>query len=87
MKAGHHGSTTSSTDAFVAATGAAHVVFCTGRDNTFFFPQAEVIERWRAAGARTWDTAIHGLLTATLARDGVTIRGFHDGVVVAPSDG
>jgi competence protein ComEC len=87
VKAAHHGSSTSSTEAFVRATGARHVVFCTGRDNAFFFPHGDVIERWQAAGARTWDTAVHGLLRATLGPNGVQIHGLHDGTVTAPPGG
>jgi competence protein ComEC len=72
VKAPHHGSTTSSTAAFVAATGARDVVLCTGRDNHFGFPAPAVVRRWRDAGARTWDTARNGELTFVL--DGTDVR-------------
>jgi competence protein ComEC len=85
VKAGHHGSSTSSTPAFVAATGAKDVIFCTGRDNTFGFPHATVVDRWRAAGARLWDTAVHGQLRAVLRADGVKVGAFRPGVVQAPT--
>jgi competence protein ComEC len=63
VKAPHHGSRTSSGAALVEATGAAHVVFCTGRGNRYGFPHEEVAGRWARSGARAWDTARHGQLT------------------------
>ncbi len=74
VKAAHHGSRTSSTPAFIAAARADHVVFCTGRHNTFGFPSPEIVDRWGQAGATRWDTAIHGEVRMTLSRAGVTVR-------------
>jgi competence protein ComEC len=78
VKAGHHGSRTSSTPAFVAATGAEHVILCTGRHNTFGFPSPEVSARWQAAGARLWDTAVEGEVRVTVMDNRVTVRGFRE---------
>jgi len=74
VKAGHHGSRTSSGPPFVAATAPGHVVFCTGRHNTFSFPSAEVVARWKTAGATTWDTAVHGEMRFTLRGGDVSVR-------------
>lgn len=78
VKAPHHGSRSSSTDPFVAATGARHLLFCTGRDNTFGFPHEEVASRWSAAGARLWDTAKNGEITVRLTGDAVDVHAFND---------
>jgi competence protein ComEC len=78
VKAPHHGSRSSSTAAFVQATGAAHVVFCTGPGNHFGFPHEEVAARWHAAGARIWDVARHGELTIHLSPAGASVRAFVD---------
>lgn len=78
VKAGHHGSRTSSTPAFVAATGAQHVILCTGRHNTFGFPSPEVSARWQASGARLWDTAVEGEVRVTVKDNQVTVRGFRE---------
>ncbi len=78
VKAPHHGSSTSSTEAFIRATGARDVIFCTGRGNTFGFPVAPVLARWRAAGARLWDTSVNGEITIVLTGNGVRIRSFID---------
>jgi len=75
VKAGHHGSRTSSTPPFVAATNAAHVVMCTGRHNTFGFPSPEVVARWRAAGASVWDTAMNGEVRVIID-DHVEVTGY-----------
>lgn len=64
LKAGHHGSRTSSTEAFLRAAAPAHVVFSVGAHNPFGFPHLEVDERARSFGARTWRTD-RGAVTAT----------------------
>jgi competence protein ComEC len=56
LKAGHHGSRTSSTDAFLRAVRPAHVVYSVGAHNSFGFPHEDVVERTRALGARTFRT-------------------------------
>lgn len=85
VKAPHHGSSTSSIPAFVERVGARHVVFCTGPGNQFGFPAAPVLERWRAAGAHLWDTAVNGQITVVLGKDGVRLRAHRDGQVVPGS--
>jgi competence protein ComEC len=45
LKVGHHGSKTSSTDAFLAAVHPAVSVVSSGKDNQFGHPAAEVVER------------------------------------------
>jgi len=71
LKAGHHGSRTSSTDAFLRAARPAHVVFSVGAHNPFGFPHLEVVERARSFGAATWRTDA-GAVTAV--SDGQTIE-------------
>lgn len=73
--AGHHGSRHSSDPAFVAATGARHVVFSTGHANRFRHPAVQVRERWRDAGARTWNTADEGAVTIRLGAGGIDVAG------------
>ncbi len=74
VKAPHHGSKTSSSPAFVAVTGAAEVVLCTGRHNHFGFPDTTVVERWQKSGARIWDTAHNGEVTFWIDGDDVTVE-------------
>jgi competence protein ComEC len=63
VKAPHHGSDTSSTPGFVAATRAKYVVFCVGRNNRFRFPREDVVERWERSGARCYRTDRDGAVT------------------------
>jgi competence protein ComEC len=70
LKAGHHGSRTSSTEAFLRAVRPAHVVFSVGAHNPFGFPHLDVDERARSFGAATWRTD-RGAITAT--SDGRTV--------------
>ncbi len=58
----HHGSRTSSSAEFVAATRPRYVVFATGFRNRWHFPATEVVERWREAGACVLDTGADGAL-------------------------
>ncbi|MCK6548995.1 MBL fold metallo-hydrolase, partial [Myxococcota bacterium] len=69
LKAGHHGSRSSTTEAFLAAVAPAHVVLCLGKDNSFGFPHREVSERLARAGVHVWRTDLDGQVT--FSTDGV----------------
>ena len=70
----HHGSRTSSTPAFVAATAARHAVVPVGYRNRFGHPKEEVLARYAAAGMTVWRTDRDGAVELVLARDGVKAR-------------
>ncbi|HEX6999972.1 MAG TPA: DNA internalization-related competence protein ComEC/Rec2 [Gammaproteobacteria bacterium] len=74
----HHGSATSSSAPFVAATGAAVAVVSAGYANRWGFPRPEVRERWGRAGATLWVTGDRGAVTVDLAPSGVTVRAERD---------
>lgn len=76
VKAPHHGSKSSSSEKFVKQTGAQHVVFCTGINNRFGFPHAQVAKRWKEAEAKIWDTAVNGETTFLLGRDIEVVKPF-----------
>ena len=63
LVAPHHGSNTSSTPAFVEAVKPAWVLFSTGYGNRYDFPRAPVVQRWRAAGAETLNSAETGAVS------------------------
>lgn len=76
----HHGSRTSSTPEFIAAVGAATVIFPVGYRNPFGHPRADVVERYRVTGAALRRTDREGALVielqpARLEGDAVTVRG------------
>jgi competence protein ComEC len=58
----HHGSHSSSTDAFVSAVAPQLVLYTTGYRNHFGFPHPDVVARYAAVGAQAWDTAQHGAI-------------------------
>lgn len=66
----HHGSTTSSSPAFVSALGSRAAVVTAGLGNRFGFPKPEIRRRWEASGARFWSTGECGGLRLTLHADG-----------------
>jgi competence protein ComEC len=71
LKVAHHGSKTSTTDAFLAAAHPAFGAISVGRDNSFGHPSPEVIERLEAAGVRVYRTDQDGAITAMT--DGKTL--------------
>lgn len=70
LKAPHHGSATSSTAPFIAATAPTAVVVSAGSYNHFGFPDRAVVRRYRGAGARILRTDLDGAVTATISADG-----------------
>lgn len=67
----HHGSRTSSTADFVAATRPALVLFPAGYRNRWGFPRQDVVQRWREAGAQTLSTPVSGAIEIS-----VSVAGF-----------
>ena len=70
----HHGSDTSSDSSFVAATRPDVTIFSSGYRNRWQLPRADVVERWRQVGARTYDTSAGGAITATFTAGAVQVR-------------
>ena len=63
VKVPHHGSKTSSTDAFVLATNPTFAVISVGRQSMFGHPHKEVVERWQSNGATVLTTGNCGTIT------------------------
>jgi competence protein ComEC len=68
--ASHHGSRSSSSPPFVARTRPDYVVHSAGWGNRYGFPAAEVVQRWRNAGAVSLETATAGAIGFRFGRDG-----------------
>ena len=62
LVAPHHGSLTSSTQAFVDATNPASVLFPVGYRNRFGFPKPEVVARYQSIGAQVLDSSASGAI-------------------------
>lgn len=71
---GHHGSGGSSDPAFVEATGARYALVSAGYGNRFRHPKADVVARWRQAGATVLTTPDTGAVRARLTAAGVNVQ-------------
>jgi competence protein ComEC len=71
LKSPHHGSGTSSSDAFIKALTPRLVLISCGRANPYGHPVSPVLDRYRAAGARVARTDLDGQIDVTT--DGVTL--------------
>lgn len=70
IKMPHHGSHTSSTAALLEHIQPAVAVASCGLHNRFDHPRAEVLDRYKAQNIPVWRTDHHGLITATITKDG-----------------
>jgi competence protein ComEC len=70
----HHGSRTSSTLAFIQAAAPRWAIVAAGYRNRFRHPNAEVLERYRAAGSAIARTDLEGALTVMLSEQGVMLE-------------
>jgi competence protein ComEC len=72
LKAGHHGSRTSSAEEYVRTVAPATVVISAGKDNRYGHPHKEVVELLQALHIPMFSTAVLG--TIRFVSDGRTIR-------------
>jgi competence protein ComEC len=79
LKAGHHGSATSSTDAFLDAVRPRAVIFSAGRNNRFGHPAPVVVDRVARRGVPTFSTADDGAVFVESDGQSVRLRGWHSG--------
>jgi len=70
----HHGSGAAADPGFIAATGARLALVSAGHGNRFGHPRADVVRRWRAAGAEVLNTADSGALRVWFMREGLHVR-------------
>lgn len=84
LKAGHHGSNTSSSEEFIRAVKPEVTILSYGEDNKYGHPHAEVVDRLQAMGSNIYATAESG--TIIVATDGVnyTVNGKEASKVVTP---
>ena len=71
-QAGHHGSSTSSTAAFVDAVDPQTAVISSGYNSQFGHPHDEVLERLAGRGVETYWTGVHGDVVVTT--DGTAVE-------------
>ncbi|HWF14196.1 MAG TPA: ComEC/Rec2 family competence protein, partial [Candidatus Acidoferrales bacterium] len=76
LKVAHHGSKTSTTDAFLSAAHPAFAAISVGRENSFGHPSPEVTDRLIAAGVRVYRTDRDGAITASTDGSTLTVSTF-----------
>lgn len=72
LKAGHHGSRTSTSKALLHAVNPQAVIISAGKDNTYGHPHREVVERIERSGAQLYRTDTQGDIT--IVSDGKTFE-------------
>lgn len=63
LLAPHHGSRTSSSEAFIRKVAPDYVIFSAGYRNRYHFPHPMIVERYRRLGAEIYNTANTGAVT------------------------
>ena len=84
LKAGHHGSRTSSTEPFISALQPVLTIFSAGRNNRYGHPHPEVMEVFQNRGLKTMSTAEWGSITVTVKGRGYQIKSMKDEKTVTP---
>lgn len=74
LKAGHHGSKTSSSPLFVGYVNPSYAVLSRGCDNTYGFPHAQTVATFKKFGIPTEDTCKQGTITFVSDGEKVTLR-------------
>ena len=74
LLAPHHGSTTSSTPAFVRRVNPDIALFTVGKSNRWGFPRPEVLEVYRSVGSKILRTDQQGAITVYSERNGVRLE-------------
>ena len=82
LKAGHHGSATSSTPELLKAMQPAVVIFSAGRDNRFGHPHPAVVERFESIGTTIFRTDRDGAVFVETDGQVVEVRGWRGRVAM-----
>lgn len=74
LKAGHHGSKTSSSESFVQQLHPTLTIFNAGKDNRYGHPHEEVVERFHSRRLKTLTTGEVGTIEIQLRENGMLIN-------------
>lgn len=73
LKVGHHGSKSSSSDAFIKAVSPKNAVICCGKDNKYGHPHQETLDVLSKNNITTYRTDLNGTVIATSDGKNVTV--------------
>jgi competence protein ComEC len=76
IKVPHHGSRTSSTQAFVSTVNPRYAVISVGNHSRFGHPHREAVDRWLAAGADVLRTGQRGMVSISTDGDDLRVSTF-----------
>ena len=79
LKAAHHGSATSSSEALIRKLRPKYAVISAGKNNRYGHPSPEVTKRLEDHGAVLLQTAEHGAVEIRVFKNCVRIYGFRNG--------
>lgn len=65
LRLGHHGSSTSTTPAFLSAVAPAVAIYSAGAGNSYGHPHTETVDRIAGAGIDLYGTDVHGTIVVT----------------------
>lgn len=77
LKIAHHGSNTSSTEAFIEKVQPQISLIGVGKDNKFGHPNDEVIEKLNSYGSKIYRTDVYGEITLKINKNGAIIIKTH----------
>ena len=72
----HHGSNTSSSQAFISAVQPKVVLYAAGFNNRYGFPKPHVVSRYGGAQAKQYSVSDNGQLTISLDESGIRVKGY-----------
>ena len=73
LKVGHHGSSDSTSDAFLREVMPTYAIISVGSENTYFHPTSKVLEKLKNANAEIFRTDLNGEITVTSDGKAVSI--------------
>lgn len=73
LKAGHHGSKTSSSESFIGALRPELTIFSAGRNNRYGHPHRDVLETFEKFGFKTMSTAENGSIVVTVKKGSYSV--------------
>src|SRR6185369_5639883 len=76
LKVPHHGSRTSSTEAFVDAVNPGYAVISVGERSRFGHPHVSVVERYKTRGVKLLQTGRDGMVTVETEGNSISIASF-----------
>ncbi|MFZ5969237.1 MAG: MBL fold metallo-hydrolase [Bacillota bacterium] len=82
LKVGHHGSVTSTSDAFLAAVSPRYAVISVGKDNQHGHPHQEILEKLKQAGVQIFRTDEMGSVVVKSSGKNLTIQGDKQGITM-----